>query len=120
VELRDIEIFLVLAEELHFGRTAARLRVSQARVSQAIRKQERRIGTPLFERTSRRVTLTPAGQRLRSDLQQAYDLIHNGLTRAAAGGVRGVVRLGVMGALGNEMRPVIDAFHARTPTARSW
>ncbi|MCL7427099.1 LysR family transcriptional regulator [Streptomyces sp. YS415] len=44
MELRDIEIFLVLAEELHFGRTAQRLHVSQARVSQAIKKQERRIG----------------------------------------------------------------------------
>ncbi|BCJ73303.1 hypothetical protein CS0771_28470 [Catellatospora sp. IY07-71] len=43
MELRDIEIFLTLAEELHFGRTADRLHVSQARVSQAIKMQERRI-----------------------------------------------------------------------------
>jgi hypothetical protein len=79
VELRDIEIFLVLAEELHFGRTAERLHVSRARVSQAIKKQERRIGAPLFDRTSRTVTLTPIGQRLRDDLQQAYDLVQSGL-----------------------------------------
>lgn len=117
MELRDIEMFLVLAEELHFGRTAERLNVSQARVSQAIRKQERRIGAQLFERTSRRVRLTPVGERLRSDLQQAYDLIHSGLSRASAAGEagRGVVRLGVMGALGNEMRPAIDAFDDRHP-----
>src|SRR5688572_27159371 len=44
VELRDIEIFLTLAEELHFGRTAERLRVSPARISQSIKQQERRIG----------------------------------------------------------------------------
>lgn len=62
VELRDIEIFLVLAEELHFGRTAQRLHVSQARVSQAIKKQERRIGAELFTRTSRTVHLTEVGQ----------------------------------------------------------
>lgn len=111
MELRDIEIFLVLAEELHFGRTAARLHVSQARVSQAIKKQERRIGAPLFERTSRRVSLTPLGHRLRADLQQAYDLIHLGLARAMTShGVGGVLRLGVMGALGNEMRPVVETF----------
>ncbi|GAA1158808.1 LysR family transcriptional regulator [Kitasatospora gansuensis] len=115
VELRDIEIFLTLAEELHFGRTAARLHVSQARVSQAIRKQERRVGAALFERTSRTVALTPVGRRLRADLQQAYDQIHDGLARAsaAAGEVCGTLRLGVMGALGHEMRAVIDAFVER-------
>ncbi|MEU4218772.1 LysR family transcriptional regulator [Actinoplanes sp. NPDC026623] len=43
MELRDIEIFLVLAEELHFGRTAQRLHVTQARVSQAIKQQERQL-----------------------------------------------------------------------------
>lgn len=117
VELRDIEMFLVLAEELHFGRTAERLNVSQARVSQSIRKQERRIGAQLFERTSRRVTLTPVGERLRSDLQQAYDLINTGLTRASAvgAGIGGTVRLGVMGALGSELRPVMDTFSERHP-----
>jgi hypothetical protein len=54
VEQRDVEIFLTLAEELHFGRTAERLHVSTARVSQSIAKWERRVGVPLFERTSRR------------------------------------------------------------------
>jgi DNA-binding transcriptional LysR family regulator len=44
VEQRDIEIFLILAEELHFGRTTERLHVSTARVSQTISKLERRIG----------------------------------------------------------------------------
>jgi DNA-binding transcriptional LysR family regulator len=51
VEQRDIEIFLTLAEELHFGRTAERLHVSTARVSQTIKKLERRIGAALFERS---------------------------------------------------------------------
>lgn len=117
MELRDIEIFLTLAEELHFGRTADRLHVSQARVSQAIKRQERRIGAPLFARTSRTVALTPIGRRLRDDLQQAYDLIQGGLARAAAAGkgVRGTLRVGVMGVVGNELRPVVDAFRARHP-----
>ncbi len=50
----ELECFLVLAEELHFGRTADRLRLSRARVSQLIQKLERRVGAPLFTRTSRR------------------------------------------------------------------
>lgn len=64
MELRDIEIFLTLAEELHFGRSAERLHVSPARVSQAIKKQERAIGAQLFERTSHHVRMAPVGEVL--------------------------------------------------------
>ncbi|WP_395358603.1 LysR family transcriptional regulator [Streptomyces sp. YH02] len=98
MELRDIEIFLVLAEELHFGRSAERLRVSQARVSQAVRKQERRIGAALFERTSRTVRLTSVGRQLRDDLQPVYAGLHESLERArlAARGVTGRLRVGMM------------------------
>ncbi|MFG2296127.1 LysR family transcriptional regulator [Streptomyces sp. NPDC048603] len=98
MELRDIEIFLVLAEELHFGRTAERLRVSQARVSQAVKKQERRIGALLFERTSRTVRLTEVGRQLRGDLQPVYMGLHDSLERArlAARGITGRLRVGMM------------------------
>ncbi|MEV0271785.1 LysR family transcriptional regulator [Hamadaea sp. NPDC050747] len=117
MELRDIEIFLTLAEELHFSRTAERLHVSQARVSQAIKAQERRIGAPLFDRTSRRVRLTPVGEQLRDDLRTAYDAIQAGLSRAADSvrGVTGTIRVGVMGALGHELRGTIDLFLGRYP-----
>lgn len=117
VELRDVEIFLTLAEELHFGRTAERLHVSQARVSQAIAKQERRLGVALFDRTSRRVALTPVGRRLREDLQQALDLLHAGLARAQAAGpgTSRTLRLGVFGHAGHELRPLVDAFRTRYP-----
>ncbi|WP_328222977.1 MULTISPECIES: LysR family transcriptional regulator [unclassified Streptomyces] len=117
MELRDIEIFLTLAEELHFGRTAERLHVSQARVSQAIAKQERRLGVVLFDRTSRRVALTPVGRRLREDLQQAVDLLREGLARAEAAGARTrrTLRLGVFGHAGHELRPLIEAFRSRHP-----
>lgn len=118
MELRDIEIFLALADELHFGRAAQRLFVSQARVSQSIKKQERIVGAPLFERTSRKVQLTPIGCRLRDDLRQAYDLIQNGLAAAsgAAHATTGTLRLGVMGVMGNEVRPLTAAFTARHPS----
>jgi DNA-binding transcriptional LysR family regulator len=61
VELREIRAFLVLAEELHFGHSAERLGVSQARVSQILRELERKLGQRLMHRTSRQVALTPAG-----------------------------------------------------------
>ena len=117
MELRDIEIFLTLADELHFGRTAERLHVSQARVSQAISRQERRLGVTLFDRTSRRVALTPVGRRLREDLQQALDLLHEGLARAEAAGLHAgqTLRLGVFGHAGHELRPLVDAFRAGHP-----
>jgi DNA-binding transcriptional LysR family regulator len=89
VEQRDIEIFLTLAEELHFGRTAERPHVSTARVSQTIKKLERRIGAALFERTSRHVALTPIGRRLDDDLRPAYEQIREGIGRAIASG-RGI------------------------------
>jgi DNA-binding transcriptional LysR family regulator len=115
VELRDIEIFLTLAEELHFARTAERLHVTPARVSQAIKKQERQVGATLFERNNRAVALTPIGQRLRDDLRSGYDQIRTGLDRAAAAaaGIGGTLRLGVMHAIGYEVRFLLDAFRAR-------
>jgi DNA-binding transcriptional LysR family regulator len=96
LELRDIEIFLALAEELHFGRTAERLHVSPARVSQAIKKQERLIGVELFVRTSRSVLLTPAGERLRDELAPGHRQIQAATTSAAAAarGIGGELRVG--------------------------
>ncbi|WTW94052.1 LysR family transcriptional regulator [Streptomycetaceae bacterium NBC_01309] len=120
MELRDIEIFLTLAEELHFGRTADRLLVSRARVSQAVKLQERRIGAPLFERTSRTVTLTPIGARLRDDLAEGYRLINEGIARAssAAKGLTGLLRLGIMDAMLHEIHAVTDTFRERHPECR--
>jgi DNA-binding transcriptional LysR family regulator len=87
VEQRDIEIFLTLAEELHFGRTAERLHVSTARVSQSIAKWERRVGVPLFERSSRRVALTPVGRQLHQDIGPPYRQILAGIERAVTAGL---------------------------------
>lgn len=119
MELRDIEIFLTLAEELHFGRTAERLHVSQARVSQAIKQQERRIGAALFERTSRRVALTAIGAQLRDDLAAGYQRIRDGIETATttARGFTSALTLGTMGALAQDITDVIDLFRARYPDA---
>ncbi|CAM5287665.1 LysR family transcriptional regulator OS=Streptomyces tendae OX=1932 GN=GUR47_32225 PE=3 SV=1 [Streptomyces tendae] len=120
MEMRDIEIFLTLTEELHFGRTATRLYVSQARVSQAIKAQERRIGGPLFVRSSRSVRLTPLGERLARELRVGYDGIQRALAEATAtaGRVEGTLTIGVMGALGHELAPLVSRFTARHPGCR--
>ncbi|MEU5564752.1 LysR family transcriptional regulator [Micromonospora musae] len=117
MELRDIEIFLTLAEELHFGRTAERLRVSQARVSQSIKQQERRIGGTLFERTSRSVRLTPLGDRLRARLDAGYREIIAGLDEAAAvaQGRVGTLTVGALDTHHQDVAAVLDLFRQRHP-----
>lgn len=118
VERRDLEIFLALADELHFGRTAERLHVSQARVSQTIKKLERRIGAALFERTSRRVELTPIGRRLRDDILPGYQQITDGVARAVAAGrgVSGVLRIGFEApGVADLIHEVISTFRERHP-----
>jgi DNA-binding transcriptional LysR family regulator len=73
VELREVETFLVLAVELHFGRTAQRLRLSQGRVSQTIKALEREVGGALFERSSRHVRLTRLGEEFWKGAERISD-----------------------------------------------
>ncbi|MEU8246907.1 LysR family transcriptional regulator [Nonomuraea sp. NPDC048916] len=117
MELRDIEIFLTLAEELHFGRTAERLRVTPARITQAIKKQERQIGAPLFERANRTVRLTPLGRQLRDDLWPVYTGLQDGMRRAklAAQGFTAVLRVGMLPINVQDLRPYWDTFRTRHP-----
>ena len=104
LEARELECFLVLGEELHFGRTAERLYLSQSRVSQLLRSLESRIGARLVERTSRRVRLTPLGASLRDELAPAYTALLDAVeaARARARGVDGVLRIGFVGSRLNE------------------
>ncbi|MBC9718983.1 LysR family transcriptional regulator [Streptomyces sp. TRM66268-LWL] len=86
LERHELEAFLTLAEELHFGRTAERLHLSTARVSQTIAKLERRIGVRLFDRTSRSVQLTSVGRDLAEAVGPAWDRITEAVARAVAAG----------------------------------
>lgn len=89
-------LFLTLAEELHFGRSAERLGLRQPQVSKGLRELERQLGTALLARTSRRVQLTPAGQALREPLREWLDqgAALRQLAGAAARGQQGRLRLG--------------------------
>ncbi|MEU8123621.1 LysR family transcriptional regulator [Spirillospora sp. NPDC049024] len=117
LEARELECFLVLSEELHFGRTAERLYLSQSRVSQLLRALEQRIGARLVERTSRRVRLTPLGAALRDDLRPAYaallDVVDE--ARARARGVGGVLRIGFLGSLDENLAGLVRAFERDHP-----
>ncbi|PSJ25989.1 LysR family transcriptional regulator [Streptosporangium nondiastaticum] len=119
MEIRDIEIFLTLAQELHFGRTAERLHVSPARVTQSVKKQERRIGALLFDRTTRAVRLTPAGQQLYRELDAGYRQIMDGIetVSAAARGISGTLTLGCMGPHPWAVADAIELFRTRHPGA---
>ncbi|QLY33792.1 LysR family transcriptional regulator [Nocardia huaxiensis] len=117
LERLELEAFLTLAEELHFGRTAERLHVSTGRISQTIRALERRLGAQLFERTSRTVTLTPVGKQLRDDLLPAYRQISAGLNAASLGSTaRKVLTVGFSAPwCGNLMVRAADLMRIRYP-----
>jgi DNA-binding transcriptional LysR family regulator len=119
VELRHVRTFLVVAEELHFGRAADRLRVSQSRVSQLIRSFETIVGGQLFSRNSRRVALTPMGRQLRERMLPAYTELRQAVdhARAAAGGIVGELQLGVLLASsgGPRLPEIIAEFERRHP-----
>ncbi|WP_067566233.1 LysR family transcriptional regulator [Nocardia acidivorans] len=75
LETRELEYFLAVADELHFGRAAVRLSIAQPALSKAIRRIETRLGTPLFVRSSRHVELTPAGMALREHGRHALNAV---------------------------------------------
>lgn len=114
----ELECFLILAEELHFGRTAERMRLSRARVSQLVQRLERRVGALLFVRTSRRVSLTALGRQLRADLEPHHRAIDAALAKAAdaARGVSGVLHVGFSGPPAGELvMRAADALRAAHP-----
>lgn len=85
VDLRLLRYFLAVADELHFGRAAAALYVSQPALSQQIRKLEADLGTPLFDRDRRGVTLTDSGRRLLEPARRAVAASEEFLVSARLG-----------------------------------
>jgi DNA-binding transcriptional LysR family regulator len=119
MDLRQLEVFVAVAEESSFSRAADRLHVVQSAVSATVRNLEREWGVTLFHRTTHHVALSPEGRALLGEARAA-------LAAAAAvghavdevrGGLRGTLRLGIMqrAAGGISVAAVIAAFRAEHP-----
>jgi len=133
MELRHLRYFVAVAEELHFGRAAARLHMAQPPLSQQIRALEDELGARLLERSSRSVRLTPAGAAYLAEARGVLSRVE------AAGRVARRIHLGEEGEITvGYMNPVMDAVLCRAlaelrlarpgvvpllrelPTPRSW
>ncbi|BED96193.1 LysR family transcriptional regulator [Escherichia fergusonii] len=96
IELRHLRYFVAVAEELHFGRAAARLNISQPPLSQQIQILEQQIGARLLARTNRTVALTGAGRQFLADCRQILGLVNDAAARAERlhQGEEGELRIG--------------------------
>jgi DNA-binding transcriptional LysR family regulator len=101
IELRHLRYFLAVADTLHFGRAAKKLGMAQPPLSQQIRRLEEMLGTPLFARTTRGVTLTPAGALLRERAAATLARLADDLeqTRRIARGEEGRLVIGFSGSV---------------------
>ncbi|MDM0044229.1 LysR family transcriptional regulator [Variovorax dokdonensis] len=118
IELRAWRQFLAVAEELHFGRAAARLHMTQPPVTQAIAQLEKALEVRLFDRTRRRVALTPAGEALLPEVSELLARANSlpERARAAAAGEVGRVRLAFVSTIGFEQLPAwVRDFRAASP-----
>src|ERR1700739_2513629 len=120
MELRQLRVFVAIAEEGTFTAASDRLMLVQSAVSATIRALERELGTPLFDRTTRRVALTDAGQVLLPEARvilEASRLAVDAVDQVK-GGVRGTVSIGVMAATASQAVSVphlIAGFQAEHP-----
>ncbi|MCH7396661.1 LysR family transcriptional regulator [Belliella sp. DSM 107340] len=107
IELRHLEYFRAVAEELNFGRAAERLFISQPGLSRQIKQMEEILGVQLFERTKRKVELTAAGHFLRSEVDYIFnhlELTKTQLKEIAKGNV-GELRIGFLGSAAHTVLP---------------
>jgi DNA-binding transcriptional LysR family regulator len=120
MELRHLTVFVAVAEEASFTRAADRLHMVQSAVSASVRGLERELGASLFDRTTRRVELTDAGDALLPEARQVLAAVTAAREAVdqVSGGLRGTVRLGTM--QGQAMRPIsvprlVAGFRAEHP-----
>lgn len=121
MELKTLRYFCVLAEELHFGRAASRLHISQPPLSRQISNLEDELGIVLFDRSQRRVELTPAGELFlrhsHTVLNGVKDAVH--AVRQAGRGEIGHLSIGFfLGATYTLMPDILGSFRAHSPNVR--
>jgi DNA-binding transcriptional LysR family regulator len=115
LDLRLVEYFVAVAEELHFGRAAERLHIAQPSLSQQIRRLEAQVGAPLLARTSRRVALTPAGEAMLREGRRTLAQARRALEAARAAGRERIV-VGFYGSAADVLLPrALEAFAAAEP-----
>ena len=119
MELRHLRYFTVVAEELHFGRAAQRLRMAQPPLSRQIQALEAELGLRLFERSRRGVVLTAAGAALLDGGRGVFDAVERAVAsaRRAHAGQIGRVAIGYVSSLAYVgLGELLRAFRARTPS----
>ena len=97
MELRTLRYFVTVAEELHFGRAATRLHMSQPPLSRAIQRLETEIGAPLFDRSPAGVALTPVGAVLLDEARALLDQADRARVRVAAAAGTATLTIGILG-----------------------
>lgn len=109
MEIRWLEAFIAVAEELHFGNAALRLRMAQSPLSQTIRKLERSLGAELFIRSTRSVELTAAGHAFLPHARQVLEQLNvaAAAVRVPEGEVYGSLTMGFTGVLNHMSLPVL-------------
>ncbi|MFE7614455.1 LysR family transcriptional regulator [Streptomyces sp. NPDC057496] len=109
MELRHLSAFVAVAEELHFGRAAKRLQMAQPPLSQQIRRLEKELGVQLFERNTRSVRLTGAGESFLQPVRTVLADLDTAVraARAAGRGEHGRVTIGFAGASSHETLPLL-------------
>lgn len=119
LETRELEYFVALAEELHFGHAAARLTIAQPALSKTVQRLESRLGVKLLERTSRHVALTPAGEALLHHGRHALNAVGAAAEKARRAGDRQTqLRLVIKPGGDADLLSGILAAYARRPDAR--
>jgi DNA-binding transcriptional LysR family regulator len=119
MELRQLRYFQAVAEEGHFGRAARRLRMAQPPLSRAVQQLERELGLTLFDRTRRRIELTPAGRALLAQVDRVFASVDQAIDQARRASVGEVGRIAIgypsSVAFGG-MTELLKAFRARSPS----
>jgi DNA-binding transcriptional LysR family regulator len=118
MELRHLRYFVAVAEELHFGRAAERLRIAQPGLSQQIKALERSLGVDLFIRDRRAVELTEAGETLLEHTRQIIELAERAVesTRVAGLTKKGLLKVGTSAvAIFPVAKHVLEEFQDRFP-----
>ncbi|MEK8128189.1 LysR family transcriptional regulator [Paenibacillus filicis] len=118
MELQQLTYFVEVAKQLHFGRAAENLHVSQQTISHQIGQLEAELGVHLFKRTTRKVELTQAGLALLEEVQLAFKHLQRGVQEAvrAKDGHRGRLTIGYFGILLYSILPsVIRQYRQRFP-----